>query len=377
METLESFKQQRLSQLIEKRNNKRKKRVKKRICALITTAAVCAVSFGTVYTVSAKEITITQINEFTGENSSVTVTTRKSEVMDILDEQGISVSQTDKLNMPHDAALSEDSEIVLRRGKEILIVTSQGNHTAVVTSADTQTALREAGYNTSATDEINMNGESIASSDTVEIKAVTVTYEIESVPIDFETVYENDNDMYIGEEKVTYSGNPGELAKTYKVSRYEDGTEKERVLEREEVITEPVKRIVRQGTKEKPKPTAQASAGAGIESGGNMIDGHRYSRMIEMEGTAYTDSPAENGGYTVTALGTPLKRGVVAVDPRVIPLRTKVYVVSSDGSYVYGVASAEDTGGAIKGNKIDLCIPSEAECNRFGRRSVKVYILED
>lgn len=96
-----------------------------------------------------------------------------------------------------------------------------------------------------------------------------------------------------------------------------------------------------------------------------------------MTGTAYTDSPSENGGYTITAMGTPLRRGVVAVDPSVIPLGTKVYVVSTDGSYVYGTAVAEDTGGAIKGNRIDLCIPSASETDAFGRRSVLVYVLDD
>ena len=67
--------------------------------------------------------------------------------------------------------------------------------------------------------------------------------------------------------------------------------------------------------------------------------------------------------------------GVIAVDPRVIPLGTKLYIESPDGSYTYGEAIAEDTGGAIKGNKIDLFFPSYEECMRFGRRTMTVYIL--
>ena len=90
--------------------------------------------------------------------------------------------------------------------------------------------------------------------------------------------------------------------------------------------------------------------------------------------TAYSTSPSENGGYTVSAMGNPLGYGIVAVDPSVVPLGSKVYVTSADGSWSYGVASAEDTGGAIKGNKIDLCYGSNA--NDFGRRSCVVYILE-
>ena len=70
--------------------------------------------------------------------------------------------------------------------------------------------------------------------------------------------------------------------------------------------------------------------------------------------------------------------GVIAVDPKVIPLGSRVYIESSDGgkSWVYGFAVAADTGGAIKGNKIDLCYNTRAECLQFGRRSATVYILD-
>ena len=96
-----------------------------------------------------------------------------------------------------------------------------------------------------------------------------------------------------------------------------------------------------------------------------------------MTATAYSTSPSENGGYTVSAMGNSLGYGIVAVDPSVVPLGSKVYVESTDGTWTYGVASAEDTGGAIKGNRIDLCYEgSVASVNTFGRRSCNVYILE-
>ncbi|MFT4445278.1 3D domain-containing protein [Parvimonas sp. G1967] len=95
-----------------------------------------------------------------------------------------------------------------------------------------------------------------------------------------------------------------------------------------------------------------------------------YSKVLVMNATSYTDDPSENGGYSTTRLGTPLRYGVVAVDPRVIPLGTKLYIEG------YGYAVAEDTGGAIKGNRIDLCFTNKAQANAFGRRNVKVYILK-
>ncbi len=93
-----------------------------------------------------------------------------------------------------------------------------------------------------------------------------------------------------------------------------------------------------------------------------------YSNVMSMEATAYL--PTDGSGSGITATGVRATHGVVAVDPRVIPLGTKVYIPG------YGVALAADTGGAIKGYKIDLCMESYADCMRFGRRNVTVYVLE-
>lgn len=68
--------------------------------------------------------------------------------------------------------------------------------------------------------------------------------------------------------------------------------------------------------------------------------------------------------------------GVVAVDPRVIPLGTRLYIASTDGTADYGYALPGDTGGAIKGNKIDLFFSTASQVRQFGRRNVTVYILD-
>ena len=68
-------------------------------------------------------------------------------------------------------------------------------------------------------------------------------------------------------------------------------------------------------------------------------------------------------------------RDAIAVDPRVIPLGTKMYVVSTDGEYVYGYCTAEDTGGLIKGYRLDLYFDTIEECYGFGARNCIVYIL--
>ncbi|NFP91704.1 3D domain-containing protein [Clostridium sporogenes] len=92
-----------------------------------------------------------------------------------------------------------------------------------------------------------------------------------------------------------------------------------------------------------------------------------YSKVMMMEATAYAGD-----GITASGNGTsrnPNGYSTIAVDPRVISIGTRVYVEG------YGYAIAHDTGGAIKGNRIDLFMNSEAECNSWGRRTVKVYVI--
>ncbi|WP_078791777.1 peptidoglycan-binding protein [Megasphaera cerevisiae] len=90
-------------------------------------------------------------------------------------------------------------------------------------------------------------------------------------------------------------------------------------------------------------------------------------RSIVMDATAYTAEDPGNSGYT--ASGQRLQRGMVSVDPSVIPLGTRLYIEG------YGYAVAEDTGGSIVGNRIDLAMDSTNEALNFGRRSVVVYVL--
>ncbi len=92
-----------------------------------------------------------------------------------------------------------------------------------------------------------------------------------------------------------------------------------------------------------------------------------YQHTIIMEATAYSADDPGNSGYT--AMGNYLHHGLVSVDPDVIPLGTQLYIEG------YGYAIADDTGGAIVGNRIDLGMDSRAEALEFGRQDVVVHIL--
>lgn len=90
----------------------------------------------------------------------------------------------------------------------------------------------------------------------------------------------------------------------------------------------------------------------------------------DMVATAYYSGGGGLSGNGITAIGLRAKKGIVAVDPRVIPLGTKLYIPG------YGEALAADTGGWVKGNRIDLVFESLEECYRFGRRRLKVYLVQ-
>lgn len=187
----------------------------------------------------------------------------------------------------------------------------------------------------------------------VESETVSVT---EAIP--FTTEKRNNNQMAYGTSRTVQDGVDGERRLTYEVT-YEDGVEVSRTLVSDEVVTAATPQIVEIGT-----------AGTVTTRSGEVL---RYSKVINVTATAYS---GEEASGQRTALGTKCRVGAVAVDPSVIPLGTRLYIEAADGeSWVYGTAVAEDTGGAIKGNRIDLFYNTNAECYQFGRRAAKVYIL--
>ena len=95
----------------------------------------------------------------------------------------------------------------------------------------------------------------------------------------------------------------------------------------------------------------------------------KYRRKMIVEATAY--SPQDPGLGKYTARGNLVGYGIIAVDPRVIPLGTRVYIPN------YGIAVADDTGGAIVGKRIDIAFDTHREAMSFGRQTIEIYILDD
>ena len=200
-------------------------------------------------------------------------------------------------------------------------------------------------------------------------------YEVSREEAPFNTVRVANPDLPQGTERVVQEGFVGIRSSVYE-SVWSGG----KMISRqyvEEVDSTAVDKIIEYGTStdEVSREDQLVEVRKNEDGTGTLVFASgatlNFSDAKSMTATAYT---AGHGGvdYT-TATGTFVKKGVVAVDKRVIPLGTKLFIVTNDG-IVYGLATAEDTG--VRGNVIDLYHDTYRECIEFGRRSCTVYILE-
>ena len=188
----------------------------------------------------------------------------------------------------------------------------------------------------------------------------TQTVETMSV-IPFVTQYIKVTDLMVGVEQIAMEGELGVKREVFAVEM-NDGVEISRELMSETIIKPPVTRIVLVGATDPLK---------------SKVLLWETSKELMMNASAYTADYESTGknpgdkGFGICYTGMTAQYGVVAVDPKVIPLYTKLFIEG------YGLAIAGDIGGAIKGEKIDLYLNSAAEARIFGRRMLKVYILAD
>lgn len=192
-----------------------------------------------------------------------------------------------------------------------------------------------------------------------------------TVDMPYETVMCYDPNLPQGQQQVLVEGSNGQMMTKANVV-YCNGQETSRTVLEETVIQQPVKKIVSVGTGDGTKTQAPAIGdGVIITAEGEILT---YSRSEQFRATAYTHT--DEGCNMTTATGTTVRVGTVAVDPTVIPYGTRMFIVSNDGTYIYGIGTAEDCGGAIKGDRLDLYFPTDAECWKFGWRSCTVYFLD-
>ena len=182
--------------------------------------------------------------------------------------------------------------------------------------------------------------------------------------------------MMKGEEKVVQAGVNGIRTAVYEIVWSHGEMISRQCVE--ELSSTAVEEIIEYGTCTTTIGTKSAITNVATNADGSGVltlangDTLAFSAVKNMTATAYT--AGEPGVNDRTATGTTVRAGTVAVDKRVIPLGTKMYIVTSKGSYIYGMSVAEDTG--VRGNIVDLYLPTYEDCINFGRRGVTVYILE-
>lgn len=348
------------------KNIKRLFSCKKRLLIIIMAVVVAAGAGCGVFAWLEKEVVI-------NDNGSVLkCKTMKSTFKETLEQNDIVVNTYDYVSTPLESSLHRTklNEIYIKRAVPVYI-TADGQQTKVMTYRDTVgEMLEDSPVKPEGIDRLEGAELTDSIKADMELKIVRVNETIinvtESIPREVKKKANKKLDE--GYEKVLNPGQDGKAERQYKVVE-EDGEEVAKHLLGETVLQAPITRVVEFGTALSLKT-----------SRGDTI---RYSKVMDMSATAYTASLKDTGKapdhplFGITATGIKVKKGVIAVDPRVIPLYTRVYVEILGDIPDYGYAIAADVGGAIKGNKIDLYYDSQEFVDWFGVKKVKVYILSD
>jgi 3D (Asp-Asp-Asp) domain-containing protein len=290
------------------------------------------------------------------------VRTRAATAGELLAEQNIERTPDDALDVDPAAALTDGETVAYRATVPITVVVDGAVQTVRTSAATVGAALARAGVAFDRHDQISPAAAAAVTSDaTVRLDHVNEWVERVRKPIPPPVEHRLSFELAIGKSKVLKKGVPGQRELIYRVIRQADRSER------------PHRTMIAADTVRRPTPQVVA-AGAGEYSALAALAKHGFEgtirlarAAISMVATAYTANCAGCSG--TTASGQHAGHGIVAVDPRVIPLGSHLYIPG------YGRAVAGDTGGAIHGNRVDLGFNSDSDAMQFGRRSVTVYVL--
>lgn len=310
------------------------------------------------------------------DEEDTSIWTTKKTVEEVLDEAGIEITEHDELSPNLNAKLGEDSTIKVKKAYEFTLVDGVDEKKYWSTKATVDEFLEKEKIELNEFDRIEgLKEEIIKPNSIVQIVRVEKATDVVEEQADFTVETRKDDSLLKGREKVVQAGEPGKIEKTYEVIK-ENGKEVSRTKLEEVITKKPTNKIVSVGTKvmvasatpAKSSSNEKKSSGVGVSRNDSAPAG---GKEFYVESTAYT--PYCNGCSGISAAGINLRANpnlkVIAVDPRVIPLGTKVWVEG------YGYAVAGDTGGAIKGNKIDVLMADKSQAYSWGRKKVKIRVM--
>jgi uncharacterized protein YabE (DUF348 family) len=303
----------------------------------------------------AEEVTISVDGE------EQTFWTTEDRVENILDEADIEIAEYDKLSVELDSQLDAENKIDVQKAFQLVLVDGKEKRQVWSTSTTVANFLEEQGITLSELDRVNYGLDSkLTPKSKVRVVRVEKVTDVVEESIAFSTEKKTDSSILKGQEKVITAGKEGKVTRKYEIVK-ENGKVVTKTLLEEKVVEEPTTKVVSVGTKVVTASVSRGTTSSEPTSG----------KEFYVEATAYTPYCSGCSGVTATGLNIRSNTGikVIAVDPSVIPLGSKVWVEG------YGYAIAADTGGAIKGNRIDILLHSESAASQWGRRTVRIKVL--
>lgn len=304
--------------------------------------------------------------------------TTSDTVEEFLAEQEIELTENDQLSLATNTEIHDNLVIDIEKAFQVTINDAGEEQQVWTTGGSVKELLKEHGIEIDELDRVQPKQSASLNKNTdIEITRIEKLTDVVEEEQDYPVVKRNDNSLDKGKEEIVSEGEPGLVEKHYEVV-LENGEEVSRKLIKEEVKKESKERVVAVGSKV-DQPSASTASSSNLSANEAKVEtvsrsgSEEKGKTLYMKATAYNWDCSSCDGRGLTATGYNLKNnpnGVVAVDPSVIPLGTKVWVEG------YGYAVARDTGGNIKGNKIDLHMPTKQKAASYGTKTVKVKIIE-
>ncbi len=305
-------------------------------------------------------------------------------VEEILDKANIKLGKGYEINCNLTDTLYNGMKIVVTKNIKVKIIADGKQSIEKVMTSTVEKILAQVGIKLGKDDIVSpKRGTVIMAKTVITVKRVKFSQRTATEKIPYTSTYENSSKLEEGTFSVKSAGSDGQRTVKY-LDKYVDG---KRVSSKElssKVIKKAVNEVVLRGTKTVPgKKTVAANANiSSIKTVSNFKLPSNYSVNSNLVPTSYKrkltgSGTAYYGGYR-TSTGKVPQPGYVAVNPKIIPYGSKLWIVSDDGKYVYGYAIAADTGGFIyngTGTIADLYFNTYGECVNFGRRNITVYVL--
>jgi uncharacterized protein YabE (DUF348 family) len=286
-----------------------------------------------------------------------TVWTTAETVAELLREQKIVFNRHDQISPKPEKSIKEKMRVYMKSSHHLTLIDGGNQKQVWSTSTTVADFLKQQGIKLNDLDRVEPSQkETVKENGTINVIRVEKVTDVVEEPIQFAVVTQQDANMDQGKEVTIAEGEQGLTSKQFEVI-LENGKEVTRNLISETRIKEKKDKVVAVGAKNLAFQVSRGEVSGGQE--------------FYVGATAYTANCNGCSGHTATGLNLNVNPNakVIAVDPRIIPLGSKVYVEG------YGYAVAADTGGAIKGYRIDVFFSSKADAYRWGNRKVKITVL--